>query len=60
MNPEVLRTILRRQPVLPILTVRGTDPALHIAESLLAGGCATVGDPRSARGTASASTPSGP
>lgn len=38
MNPETLRSILRRQPVLPILTVRGTDPALHIAESLLAGG----------------------
>jgi 2-dehydro-3-deoxyphosphogluconate aldolase / (4S)-4-hydroxy-2-oxoglutarate aldolase len=37
-NDEMLRHLLDRQPVLPIMTVRSEEAGIRIAESLLAGG----------------------
>jgi 2-dehydro-3-deoxyphosphogluconate aldolase/(4S)-4-hydroxy-2-oxoglutarate aldolase len=39
---EVLRNILRRQRMLPIMTIQSVESALKIAEALLAGGLATM------------------
>jgi 2-dehydro-3-deoxyphosphogluconate aldolase/(4S)-4-hydroxy-2-oxoglutarate aldolase len=42
MKDDLLRELLARQPILPIMTVRSVDAGLKIAESLLSGGLAVM------------------